>query len=151
MIPADFDEDIHTLLKTNALSLPVHRGEFIPPSDLAPYKSGYITWSYDEETTLIDSEGHANIGTKQMVDFYLDVTVFGDTNAKRKSAADAVLDLLQPVVSGKRTFLTSQTVGDTFFNFVIYRSSSQIYNIKTGQSTVEVAGILMSFSCRVTI
>jgi hypothetical protein len=148
-IPSSIDVDIHGLLLTNALSLPVHRGEYIPSSDLQPYKQGYITWSYDTETTLIDSEGHSTLSDgKQVILFELDITVYADSNAKRKAAADAVLDVVQPMSGNKRTLLTSVLQGDTFFNFIIYRSTEQIYTTKTGQSTAEVAGLMMTFSCK---
>jgi len=151
MIPFSFDNDIHALLKTNALSLPVHKGEYIPPPDLAPYKSGYVTWGYDEFVSPVNSEGHLSSGGKQFVDFEIDIAVYADTNAKRIAAMDAVLDILQPVVAGKRTLLTSYVYGSTFFNYVRLVTSTHLFSVKTGQSTAEVAGILMSFACRVTV
>lgn len=148
-IPASIDEDIHSLLQTNALSLPVHRNEFIPSADLQQYKQGYVTWEYDFETTLIDSEGHSTLSNgKQVILFELVVTVYADTNAKRTAASDAVLDVIQPMSGSKRTFLTSVSQGDTFFNYIIYRSTDRIYSLKTGHGASEVAGYMMTFSCK---
>lgn len=148
-IPVSIDEDIHDLLKTNALSLPVHRNEFVPSTDLQAYKQGYVVWEYDAETTLIDSEGHSTLSNgKQVILFELVVTVYADTNAKRIAASDAVLDVIQPMSGSKRTFLTSVSQGDTFFNYIIYRSMDRVYSLKTGQGATEVAGHMMTFSCK---
>jgi len=152
MYPINIDTDIQTLLSSNSASLPVFRADSVASTDLVRFINGYITWEAPDANLLINSEGHLSKDGKQFIDFMLDVSVYADKNSKRVSAVDTVMDLLQPVVSNKRTILTSHTVGATFFNYIRFVSpSSYIYAVKTGQSTTEVAGILLTFACRATI
>lgn len=152
MYPTNIDIDIQTLLEGNNLSLPVHRSDSPAPEDQKGYQNGYIIWEALDESLLINSEGHLTKDGKQFQDFNLDVTVYADKNAKRKAAVDSVMDLLQPIVSNRRTILTSHTVGSTFFNYIRFVSpATYIYTIKTGQTTTEVSGVSLTFACRATI
>jgi hypothetical protein len=153
MFPSSYEDDITTLLEGNALSIPVHRGNFVPSADQArsTHRQGYVVWDEDSMQPHVCSEGYGDSSGKQVIDFYLDIIVYANTAAKRRTALDAVLDIVQPVVSGRRTILTAHTVGTTFFNYLRVLAYEDVFNVKTAASMAEVVGRQITLACKITV
>jgi hypothetical protein len=86
MFPSSYEDDITTLLEGNALSIPVHRGNFVPSADQArsTHRQGYVVWDEDSMQPHVCSEGYGDSSGKQVIDFYLDIIVYANTAAKRR-------------------------------------------------------------------
>lgn len=151
MLPVDIDIGIQTLLATTGYN--VYQSDFVPSFDLKNNSTGYMVWSTEQFTPNIDSEGHSEPSSgKGTYNFELDVICFHSNVATRKTISDALLDVLQPVVGTKRTFLTSYAIGSTgvFVCYIRLNYADKIYDLKTGQSNPEVVGSLYNFSCKFT-
>lgn len=149
MLPTDIDIGIQTLLASSGY--PVYQADEIPAYESKKNAAGYIVWDIEQVEPHLDSEGHSEPSTgKGTYEFELDVAIYNSAVTTRKSIADTVLDILQPVVGSKRTHLTSYNIGSTgvFVSYLRILNYDKIYAIKTGQSTPEVIGLIYSFSCK---
>jgi hypothetical protein len=151
--PYNLDEGIQALLKSAVSStIPVYKSMHVPPDDLRSTPNGYIFWTYSEFIPALCSEGFAEENGNESVGFVLDVACVAHDNARRKALSGNVLDVLQPTVSGRRTFLTSYTVPSTnvFLQYLRLESIEESGIIRTGQSNPDQSLLIMTFNGKAT-
>lgn len=153
MSPYNLDTAIQSLLggiKISGKPITVAKAGFMPSLDLQKHPYGYIYWDLSEQSPMHSSEG---LGETETVSFNLDIACIAHDNAQRKALANAVLNILQPVVSNRRTQLTSHSVTGTgvFINYIRFLSSGEAMEAKTGQSNPDVTVILLSFTGKATL
>ena len=156
MSPYSLDTGIQKLLSgltVSGKSITVVKSGFMPPLDLQKHPIGYVYWDLGELSPMHNSEGLAVPGEGETVSFDLDIACIAHDNAQRKALANAVLNILQPVVSNRRTQLTSHSVTGTgvFINYIRFLSSGEAMEAKTGQSNPDVTVILLSFTGKATL
>ena len=151
--PYPIDDGIKALLASAApAGVPIAKADFVPALDLKTTPKGFIYFDISDCTPYHSSEGHAEANGLEICNFSLDVACVAHDNTQRKSLATAVLSVLQPVVSGRRTQLTSYTVASTgvFINYIRLVSQDEISSLKTGQSNPDLTMLVLSFSCKAT-
>jgi hypothetical protein len=156
MSPYNLDAGIQKLLGSLTVagkSITVAKAGFLPSLDLQKYPNGYVYWDLGDQVPMHNSEGLGSAGDGETVSFDLDIACIAHENAQRKAIVDAVLDILQPVVSGRRLQLTSHTIAGTgvFINYLRFQSSAEAMEAKTGQSNPDVTVIVLSFVGKATL
>lgn len=156
MSPFNLDNAIQKLLGSITVAskpIAVAKAGFLPSLDLAKHPNGYIYWDLSEQTPMHDSEGMSAPGKGETVSFDLDIACVAHDNTQRKALADAVLDIVQPVVNNRRTQLTSYSVTGTgvYINYMRFVSSVEAMEAKTAQSNPDVTVILLSFTGKATL
>ena len=98
------------------------------------------------------SEGFSEPNGRESISFNVDIAVVHHDNAQRKSVAASVLNVLQPTVSGRRTFLTSYQVPQTsvFIQNLRLVSTNEETLLKTGQGTPDLTMLVFSFVGKAT-
>lgn len=151
--PYPIDDGIQKLL-TTALgsSVTVSKIDFLPALDLKATSAGYVYFDISECTPLHSSEGMAEANDAEVMEFSLDVACVAHSNTQRKALVTSVLAVLQPIVAGRRTQLTSYTVTGTsvFINFLRLDSQEEVSSLKTGQSNPDLTMLVLSFSGKAT-
>ena len=153
--PYPLDTGVQALIQsafTPAESIPVYKSFFLPSDDLRKTPNGYVFWDASDLTPALCSEGFAEPGGNESVSFSLDVACVAHDNTKRKALAESVLDVLQPTVSGRRTFLTSYAVPSTgvFIQYLRLEGTEETGNYKVGHSNPDVTLLVLSFSGKAT-
>lgn len=153
--PYDLDIGIQALIKSAfsvSADIPVYKSFFLPSDDLKKTPNGYVFWDIADISPLLSSEGFAEAGGNESIGFSLDVACVAHDNTQRKALAASVLDVLQPTVSGRRTFLTSYTVPATsvFIQYLRLEGTEETGNYKVGQSNPDVSLLVLSFSGKAT-
>lgn len=133
-------------------TIPVAKSAFLPSYDMKVTPSGFIFWDASELTPYHSSEGHAEANGLEVCNFTLDVACAAHSNTQRKALVTSVLSLLQPIVAGRRTQLTSYDITgtDVFINFLRLDSQNETSVLKTGQSNPDLTLLVLSFSGKAT-
>lgn len=133
-------------------TIPVAKSSFLPPYDLKDTPNGFVFWDCSDITPYHSSEGLTEANGLEVCNFTLDVACAAHSNTQRKSLVTSVLSLLQPIVAGRRTQLTSYDVADTdvFINFLRLDSQNETSVLKTGQSNPDLTLLVLSFSGKAT-
>ena len=149
----NIDEAIQKILRAGIQSnVPVTKSQFMPAYDLKDTPKGFVFWDLQDIMPLQCSEGLDGPDGKETVSFMLDVACVAHQNTDRKALSNAVLNVLQPVSSGRRRQLTAYNVAGTgvFLNYIRLLSSIENTSTKTGQSTPDMTMIVLSFSGKAT-
>lgn len=152
-IPSDLDTAIQTLITSGTgTSIPVAKSSFVPSFDMKETPNGYVFWDLSDIEPYHSSEGFSEANGHEVCNFTLDVACVAYSNSQRKSIVTSVLSVLQPIVSGRRTQLTSYDVGTTgvFMNYLRLDSMNETTTIKTGQSNPDMSMLVLSFTGKAT-
>jgi hypothetical protein len=147
------DEALQKILRAGIpTNVPVTKSQFMPSYDLKETPKGFVFWDLQDIIPLQSSEGLGRPDGKETVSFMLDVACVAHQNTDRKALHDYILNVLQPVSSGRRVQLTAYNVAGTgvFINFVRLISTIENTSLKTGQSTPDMTMIVLSFSGKAT-
>jgi len=149
--PYSIDTALQTLI-SGTVAVPVYKSAFVPSLDINTTPNGYVFFDIDEMFGYHSSEGMAGEDGLEIANFRLDIACAAHSNAQRKALVTSVLSVLQPVVSGMRTQLTSYLIGTTgvFINYLRLESQTETSVVKTGQSTPDISLIVLSFSGKAT-
>lgn len=149
--PYDLDIGLQKLI-AGSVSVPVYKAQFLPSEDLKATPNGYVFWDAPDIIPLLSSEGFAEPSGNESVTFELDIACVAYDNVKRKALAASVLNVLQPTVSGRRTFLTSYAVPGTevFIQYLRMTATNETGILKTGQSNPDITMLVLSFSGKAT-
>jgi hypothetical protein len=152
MSPYNLDDAIQKVLRSALpTTVPVYKAEFVASPDLKVTDLGYVYWNIDQITADHHSEGLS--GTNgEVVSFTLDVAVAAHQNTQRKSLANSVLNVLQPVSGGRRKQLTAYLVPGTSvrINYLRLLMTEEVPSLKTGLSTPDMTMLLITFSGKAT-
>jgi hypothetical protein len=149
----NIDEAIQKILRAGiATDVPVTKSQFMPSYDLKSTPKGFVFWDIQDIMPLQCSEGLEGTNGKETVSFMLDVACVAHKNTDRKALHNSVLNVLQPVSSGRRQQLTAYNVAETgvFINYIRLLSTVENTSPKTGQSTPDMTMIVLSFSGKAT-
>jgi hypothetical protein len=149
--PYPLDVGMQTLIG-GSVNVPVYKSAFVPSLDLKATPNGYVFFDIDEISGYHSSEGMAGTDGREIANFRLDIACAAHSNTQRKALVTSVLAVLQPIVSGRRTQLTSYLIGATgvFVNYLRLESQTETSVVKTGQSTPDLTLIVLSFSGKAT-
>lgn len=149
--PYNLDIGLQKLI-SGSTSVPVYKSQFLPSEDLKATPNGYVFWDAPDIEPLVSSEGFASPSGNESITFSLDVACVAYDNAKRKALATSVLNVLQPTVSGRRTFLTSYNVAGTgvFIQYLRMTATNESGILKTGQANPDLMMLVLSFTGKAT-
>lgn len=153
MSPYALDVGIQKLISVAVgASIPCSKSSFLPSYDLQSAPNGYVFYDISEITPFHSSEGLAEADDSEKCSFTLDVACVAHDNTQRKALVTSVLSALQPIVSGRRTQLTSYDVAGTgtFINYLRLTSQEETSAMKTGQSNPDLTMLVLSFSGKAT-
>lgn len=124
----------------------------VPAYEQAKNLAGFIAWDIVEPTTHLCSEGlsYTN-GNSLVISSDLILYIYSNRLDVRSGLLTAVLDILQPKVSGKRTFLKGLTLTNGFIRHLVLTEQSDYPVSKTGQSTPELSASVMTFTYSISI
>jgi len=149
--PYPLDVGIQTLLVSAMGAIPVYKSDFVPSLDLKSTPNGYVFFSIGDLTPSHCSEGLAGSANKETVGFELDVICVAHDNVQRKTLVTSVMAVLQPLVSGRRTQLTSHLISSTvFINYLRFESQRETSMLKEGQSTPDLTMLALTFTGKAT-
>jgi len=151
--PYNLDVGIQTLLVSAVpVNTNVYKSMHVPSDDIHKTPNGYVFWSYSELAPALCSEGFAEENGNESISFVVDVACVAHDNARRKALSGSVLDVLQPTVSGRRTFLKSYTVPSTevFLQYLRLESIEESGILRVGQSTPDQSILIMTFNGKAT-
>lgn len=140
---------IHGLL--DGLTVPAYYVDQVPSFDLANNKNGFVCWDCETSNPLHDTEGVSYTGSSIVLNFKLTVTIYGGTMSIRNGLEAEVLNVLQPVVSGKRIPLRSQQLTDGFVRYMVWLSTDEFPIPKTAQSNAELSATVLVFDSSVSV
>jgi hypothetical protein len=153
MSPYTLDVGLQSLISGAVGSTsPCSKSSFLPSPDLKTAPDGYVFYDISEITPFHSSEGLAEADDSEKCSFTLDVACVAHSNTQRKALVTSVLAVLQPIVAGRRTQLTSYSVTGTsvYINYLRFDSQDETYVLKTGQSNPDLTMIVLSFSGKAT-
>tara|TARA_R110000868_G_scaffold102246_2_gene281594 strand:+ start:5933 stop:6397 length:465 start_codon:yes stop_codon:yes gene_type:complete len=150
--PYPLDIGIQALLVVAmGADIPVYKSDFVPSVDLKSTPNGYVFFSIGDIIPNHCSEGLAGPDTGETIGFELDVICIAHDNVQRKSLVTSVLAVLQPLVSGRRTQLTSYRInGTSYINYLRLESQRENSMLKEGQSTPDLTMLALTFSGKAT-
>lgn len=127
--------------------VPCYKSQFVPSEDLKDTPKGYVFFDISEIEPYHCSEGFSETNGRESISFNVDIAVVHNDNTQRKSVATSVLNVLQPTVSGRRTFLTSYQVPGTsvFIQNLRMVSTNEETVLKTGQGTPDLTMLILNF------
>lgn len=153
MSPYTLDVGLQSLISgAVGATIPCSKSSFLPSHDLKTAPDGYVFYDISEITPFHSSEGLAEANDSEKCSFTLDVACVAHSNTQRKALVTSVLAVLQPIVAGRRTQLTSYSVTGTnvYINYLRFDSQDETYVLKTGQSNPDLTMIVLSFSGKAT-
>ena len=132
--------------------VPCYKSQFVPSEDLKDTPKGYVFFDVSEIEPALCSEGFSEANGRESISFNVDIAVVHHDNTQRKSVATSVLNVLQPTVSGRRTFLTSYQVPQTsvFIQNLRMVSTDEQTLLKTGQGTPDLTMLVFNFVGKAT-
>lgn len=140
---------IQELLGT--LTVKVYYVDQVPSNDLAKNTTGYVCWDCETSNPMHNTEGIEYSGTGVVLNFPLTVTIYGYTMQQRNTIEGAVLDILQPKVSGKRVPIRSRQLTDGFVRYLVWLSTDEFPIPKTAQSNAEQSATVLVFDSSVSV
>lgn len=140
---------IQELLGT--LSVKVYYIDQVPSNDLAKNTGGYVCWDAETTNPMHNTEGLNYTGSSIVMNFPLTVTIYGYTMQQRNTIEGAVLDILQPKVSGKRVPIRSRQLTDGFIRYLVWLSTDEFPIPKTAQSNAELSATVLVFDSSVSV
>lgn len=140
---------IQELLTT--LSVKVYYIDQVPSNDLVKNTSGYVCWDCETSSPMHSTEGVEYTSSSIVINFPLTVTIYGYSMTQRNQIEAAVLDLLQPKISGKRVPIRSRQLTDGFVRHLVWLSTDEFPIPKTAQSNAELSATVLVFDSSVSI
>lgn len=140
---------IHELLVDNDFQ--VYYIDQIPPYDQVRNLSGFVGWDIEETNPMHSTEGVEYANGQIVLNFQLAITVYGSKLTTRNSIETLILNILQPVVSGKRVPLQQTQYANAFVRYVVWMSTSEFPIPKTGQSNAEMSASVLMFNCSISV
>ena len=126
----------------------------VPSSDLVKNYSGFVVWDIETITPFHNTEGVgycASSTPKIIANFPLLVTVYGKTFEARYTLSQAVLDKIQPKVSGRRIPLKHRQLSNSTVRYAVWVNSLEFPIPKTAQSNAEMSATVLTFNCSLSI
>lgn len=123
----------------------------VPSFDQAKNPDGFVCWDIEEIRPMHNTEGIEYSGTGLAVNFELSITVYHNLMATRNSIEKLVLDIFQPVSSGKRRPLREVQLTNGFVRYIIWTSTSEFPIPKTGQSNAEMSASVLLFNSSISV
>ena len=129
------------------ISVPIYFIEQIPSFDQAKNLQGFVGWDIEEISPYHNSEGIAYANDQLATKFELQLSVYGRTISVRTGIEKTILDIVQPIVSGKRKHLIGRQLTKAFVRHIIWVSTTEFPVLKTAQSTPELSASVMVLNC----
>lgn len=148
MLSSKVAASIQELLST--ITVPVYYIDEVPPFDQVKGYDGFVSWDVEEISPYHNTEG-LGYTAQLALKFELSITVYAKGIVTRTAIQSEILDIIQPVVSGRRKPLVSHTITNGFIRHLILLSSSEIPVPKYAHSNTEVSASVMTFNCSISI
>lgn len=146
MLPGKVYRAIQALLTTTGIkTYPI---DDTPPFDQDKNYEGFISWDIEEITFMHSTEGLEYTGVAALVtNFELTVICYDRKRSDRVGLTTSVMNVLNPIVAGRRKPLQSVNLALAFVRHVVHVSTTEFPVQKTGQSTPEMSASVLTFNC----
>jgi len=118
----------------------------IPSFDISKNLNGLVAWDIEMVSPMHNSEGLEHRDGKLALFFELSVHVFGGSLQIRNEIETKVLDILQPVTSGRRVPLQYHTLTNAYVRYILWVNTTEYPVPKTGHSNAEVSASVLLFN-----
>lgn len=133
------------------LTVPAYYIDQVPSFDLAKNKNGFVCWDCETSNPMHNTEGIEYASSSVVLNFKLIVTVYGSTLSVRNTLEASILNVLQPIVSGRRIPLKSTQLTDGFVRYLVWLSTDEFPIPKTAQSNAELSATVLVFDSSVSV
>lgn len=135
----------------NSLPVKHYQIDQTPPFDQVKNLDGFISWDVVDPINPICSEGLSYANDNLVINTELVLYIYSNRLLDRSNLVVAVLDALQPKVSGKRTFLKGVEFTNGFLRHLVLKEHNDYPVSKTGQSVPEMSAAVMTFVYSISI
>lgn len=130
---------------------PLYYIDMIPSYDLVKNPNGFVGWDIEQLISMHSTEGieYGNIGL--ILNFELVLTVYDGRMSTRNSIETKILDVLCPIVSGKRKPIVGLELTNAFIRNIVWTSTSEFPIPKSAQSNAEMSASVMLFNSSISV
>ena len=122
----------------------------IPSYDQVKNPNGFVGWDVEELRPMHSTEG-VEYATNIVLNFELAITVYGSQMTSRNSLEKLVLNVLQPVISGRRVPLRSHTLTSGYIRYIVWTGTTEFPIPKTAQSNAEMSASVLLFNSSISV
>jgi hypothetical protein len=122
-----------------------------PSFDIAKNYDAFLVWDIEEQRPMHCTEGTAISGSGIILNFDFMVTVYGNRLTNRNTLIQQVLDILQPIVSGRRTPLQQHQLTNGFIRYMVWSSETEFPIPKSAQSNAEMSASVLMFNTSISV
>ena len=137
--------DIQTLLAGNSAGVKAYRSDYVPTQLGSKRDTGYLEWDLDIEGLEQNSREYTGIVFANLI-----VTAWAVSRTTRDTVYSSVLDLLMPVIDGRRKTVAPKQLTNTTLHYANLIDIRELSLTLEGHQTPETSGIYASFDLKLS-